>query len=59
MKHLSGKFNFADMLTKPLPRESFQRFSDAVLGGKIYFASVALSTSAFSMLSELLDYLKM
>ena len=58
MKHLSGKLNYADMLTKPLPRDVFQRFSDAVLGGKIYFASAALSATALSMLSELLDYLK-
>ena len=58
MKHLAGKLNYADMLTKPLPRDVFHRFSAAVLTGKIHFTSGAPSTSAFSMLSELLAYLK-
>ena len=58
MKHLAGKLNYADMLTKPLARDVFYSFSDAVLNGKIYFTSFAPSASAFSMLSELLSYLK-
>ena len=58
LKHLAGKLNYADLLTKPLPRESFHRFSEAVLNGRIYFTSFAPSTSAFTMLSELLEYLK-
>jgi hypothetical protein len=35
MFHIFGIYNYADMLTKPLPLDVFRRFRDAILGGYI------------------------
>ena len=57
MIHLAGKKNYADLLTKPLPRDAFERFTTAVLEGRVYFPSVAPTSTAMTMLNDLYEYL--
>ena len=54
--HIAGNKNYADLLTKPLPLEAYQRYRDAILSAQIVLPPGISSVSA-NYCSRLQSYL--
>ena len=59
IRHIPGVKNYADILTKALPLESFARFRDTILNAKIVFPSDTKSTDvSTSYITRLATYIE-